>query len=126
MHEMSLMQGVIDTVEQAATQAGALRVTQVSLSVGEMTEAVGELLEFAFDALVEDTVIEGAELKISFIKPRSRCRDCGLEFEHDRYTLSCPACESIHTELVAGRELFIDSIEVDIPDDEQDDDGGEG
>ena len=31
----------------------------------------------------------------------------------------CPECGSFATELIAGRELQIDSIEVDIPDDEE-------
>ncbi len=31
----------------------------------------------------------------------------------------CPECGSFATELVAGRELQIDSIEVDIPDGEE-------
>ena len=38
MHEMSLMTGVIDTVEKAANDAGALKVLKISLSVGEMTD----------------------------------------------------------------------------------------
>ena len=40
MHEMALMESVLDTVESSAEQAGALKVVKVSLSVGEMTEAI--------------------------------------------------------------------------------------
>jgi Zn finger protein HypA/HybF involved in hydrogenase expression len=27
----------------------------------------------------------------------------------------CPACDALATELLAGKELYIDAIEVDIP-----------
>ena len=50
MHEMALMESVLDTVESSAEQAGALKVVKVSLSVGEMTEAIAEALEFLISA----------------------------------------------------------------------------
>ena len=102
MHELGIMTGVMDAVTTSAQQAGATRVLKVSLSVGEMTEA-----------------IEDAELQITMVKPKSRCLECGAEYEHDRFHMLCPECGSFATELIAGRELQIDSIEVDIPDDDE-------
>lgn len=121
MHEMSLMTGVIDTVETAAEDAGALKVLKISLSVGEMTEAVAEALEFAFEALTDGTIMEGSELEIHYIRPKSHCNACGHEFEHDRFHIGCPECGSIDTKLIAGKELYIDSMEVDMPDEEEED-----
>jgi len=115
MHELGLMMSVLDTVQKSAEEAGATSVTRIDLSVGLMTEAVGEALEFAYDALVEGTICEGAELNIEYVKPLSRCHECGTEFEHDRYHMHCPNCGSWDTELLAGRDLYIKSIEVDIP-----------
>lgn len=116
MHEMGLMMSIIESVEESARQAGATSVIRIDLSVGEMTEAVGEALTFAFDALTEGTLCQGAQLDIEYIKPLSRCLDCGEEFEHDRYHMACPVCDSWNTTLLAGRDLYIKSIEVDIPD----------
>ena len=94
MHELGIMTGVMDAVTTSAQQAGATRVLKVSLSVGEMTEAIEDALMFAFE-------------------------ECGAEYEHDRFHMLCPECGSFATELIAGRELQIDSIEVDIPDDDE-------
>lgn len=116
MHELGLMTGAMSAVEEAATNAGALRVTDITLSVGEMTEAIASALEFAFEALSEGTICEGAALHINMVAPRSRCLECGNEYEHDRFHVACPKCESPFTELIAGREMQIDSIEVDLPD----------
>lgn len=116
MHELGIMTGVVESVEQAARDAGAERVCKVSLSVGEMTEAIADALYFSFDILKEGTLMEDADLEITMIAPRSRCLECGVEYDHDRFHAACPECESPFTELIAGRELTIDSIEVDLPD----------
>ena len=116
MHEMSIVSGVLDAVTASATQAGATRVLSISLSIGDMTQVVDEALEFAFEALTEGTMCEGAELVVNRVHPRSVCLDCDEEFEHDQFHRSCPNCGSYATQLIAGRELQIDSIEVDLPD----------
>lgn len=117
MHELGIMTGVMDAVEQTAAQAGATKVLKVVLSIGEMTEAIEDSLRFAFEVLTEGTISEGAELDINIVKPKSRCLDCGAEYEHDRFHMMCPKCGSYATQLIAGREMRIDSIEVDLPDD---------
>ena len=116
MHEMGIIAGVLDATVQSATEAGATSVLGVTLRIGEMTEAIPEALEFAFEALTEGTICEGAELKVNMIEPRSLCPECGNEFTHDRFHRVCPTCGNALTELIAGREMQLDSIEVDIPD----------
>ncbi len=118
MHELGIMTGVMDAATAAAHDAGATKLLKISLSVGEMTEAIEDALVFAFEALAEDggDFVRDAELEITMIPPKSRCLECGAEFEHDRFHMFCPVCDSFATELIAGRELQIDSIEVDLPD----------
>ena len=115
MHEFSLVASIIDTVDESARQAGASDVIKVRVVAGELTQVVEEAMQFAFEALRPGTSCERAELELSFVAPRSRCLDCGHEFAHDAYHRKCPACGGLFTEIVAGRELFIDSIEADIP-----------
>ena len=116
MHEMGIIAGVIDTVRTSAEQAGATRVTSVRLSIGRMTEAIEDVLVFAWEALSEGTMCEGAQLEVIKVAPRSFCLECFEEFDHDRFHRICPSCGSYETQLLEGRELSIESIEVDIPD----------
>ncbi|MEF2560459.1 MAG: hydrogenase maturation nickel metallochaperone HypA [Eggerthellaceae bacterium] len=118
MHELGIMTGVMESVEQAACDAGAEKVLKISLSVGVMTEAVEDALRFAFEALSEGTMSEGAEFEINMIEPVSICLECGNEFTHDRFHMLCPECGGAFTELITGKELRIDSIEVDLPDED--------
>jgi hydrogenase nickel incorporation protein HypA/HybF len=126
MHEMGIMAGVLDSVCAAAKDAGATKVTSVSLSIGRMTEAIEDVLVFAWEALSEGTMCEGATLQVTMVEPRSRCLECGHEFEHDRFHRTCPVCDNPLTELIAGREMQLDSIEVDLPDDEGETAAGAG
>lgn len=121
MHELGIMTGVMEAVGTAAHDAGADRVLKVSLSVGVMTEAIEDALQFAFEALAEnDPFFDGATLEIEMIQPKSICTACGEEFTHDRFHMTCPACGSPFLQLLEGKELQISSIEVDIPDQPQD------
>lgn len=117
MHELGIMTGVLEAACAEAQKAGSRAVLSIDLSVGEMTEAIDDALEFAFEALREldeYALCAGAELHIRRVMPKSRCLECGRAFEHDRYTWACPGCGSEHAELIAGRELQIDSLEVDV------------
>lgn len=119
MHEMSLCQGIFDSVVPVARQNEASKITGITLDIGEMTMVVAEAMDFAFEVLTEgDPLLDGAELTMNFIKPRSQCLDCGAEFEHDRFHLHCPECGSATTALVAGRELKVASMEIETPDEE--------
>lgn len=120
MHELGVMTGVLQAVEESAKQAGSEKVLKISLSVGVMTEAIEDALRFAFEALSEGTMCESAELEITMIPPVSVCAECGNEYEHDRFHMLCPECGSSFTQLIRGKELQIDSIEVDLPDDGED------
>jgi len=112
MHEFSLMSGVLDAVEASAKENGASKVVEIKLVIGEMTEVLEDAMSFAFEVLSEGTMVEGALLTTTRVVPQSRCLACSTEFEHDRYHFACPACDSLATELLAGRELYIESIEI--------------
>ena len=115
---MGITQEVLLAVEEAARVAGAVRVTRVRLTIGELTEIVPDALQFAWEALTPGTLSEGAVLQIEQTTARSRCCDCAGEFEHDRFDRRCPACGSFLVEVLSGRELLIDDVEVDLPGEE--------
>jgi hydrogenase nickel incorporation protein HypA/HybF len=78
-----------------------------------MTEVVDIALQFAFEALSPGTMAEGATLVINQVPAKSRCLECGAEYDHDRFQMICPECGALNVELLQGRELRIDAIECD-------------
>lgn len=123
MHEFGIVQNILEKSLTVSKDAGAERIVSITVELGEMVEAVEDSLQFAFGILSEGTIAEGAELVVETIAPRSHCADCGRDFEHDRYHLRCPHCESLSTQLLAGREMNIRSIDIDVPEDEENQDG---
>jgi len=109
---MSIMESVFDNAYQAMESAGYTKITRIALTFGEMTEISEDSLRFAFDALKEDGPAADAELAVVVLLPRSKCLECGAEYEHDRFDVKCPKCGSVITKLVQGREMRIDAVEV--------------
>ncbi|MCL2746363.1 MAG: hydrogenase maturation nickel metallochaperone HypA [Coriobacteriia bacterium] len=113
MHEMSIMQSVLDAAFEALEKSGETRITEISLTIGEQTDIQEIPLNFAFEALKQGTPARDAKLKVHMLKTRSHCADCDAEFDHDRFSMLCPSCGSVDITLLAGRELRIDGMEAD-------------
>ena len=113
MHEMGITQGILEASFDAAERAGAKRITEIRITVGELTEIQEFALDFAFQSLTPGTMAEGATLVVTNVAPSSHCRECDLVYDHDRFQMLCPTCGSFNVEPLTGRELRIDSIEAD-------------
>jgi hydrogenase nickel incorporation protein HypA/HybF len=112
VHELSLIASVFEVLEEKAREHGATRVTRVVLSVGVLAGAVPDLLESAFDVYKKGTLAADARLEISVVPVKVRCPDCGGETVREEADFSCAACGSRRVEIVAGRELFVQTIEL--------------
>lgn len=111
MHELSLLQGLLDLLVKSAAENEITRVSLVRLVVGERYGALPEVLEFAFEALSRGTLCEGAVLEIEISPAVSLCRQCGREFAAAAYPFLCPDCGAGGAEPVRGRELYLDYYE---------------
>lgn len=110
---MGITSSILESSFEAAEKAGATRITEIRVSVGELTEVVEFALQFAFESLSPGTMAEGATLIVNNVPARSKCNECGLEYDHDRFQMVCPDCGAFDVTLLQGRELQIDSIEAD-------------
>lgn len=112
MHEMSLVQGIFQIIEQTLTEHQVSRVTKVRLQVGTLTNAVPDSLQMCFDALTKGTKVEGAELEIVPVPLRIECKACGQIREIEDPIFLCPDCNSPGVKILSGRELKVESLEV--------------
>ena len=113
MHELAVTQRVLDIALEKAKEARAKRVTGIKLVIGEMSSIVDDSVQFYFDFLSQDSIASGATLTFERIPVQMRCRQCGTNFTPDKPPWNCPECHQWDVELLAGQELYIDSIEVD-------------
>jgi len=114
MHELSIAQALVEQVEAAATKEHAQRVVRVVIAVGALSGVDPEALRSLFPLVAEGTVTADAELVVEPVKARVRCRVCACEEVAQTSFIRCTACGSRDVELVAGRELHIKTVELEI------------
>jgi hydrogenase nickel incorporation protein HypA/HybF len=112
MHEHSITQSMLNLVLEQAEKAKAKKVGKINLVIGGMTGVVSECVQFYFDFLRRGTIAEGATLAIKAVSTQARCRGCGKLFEPAEFDWTCPNCRGNNIEIVSGKELFVESIEV--------------
>jgi hydrogenase nickel incorporation protein HypA/HybF len=113
MHEMSIVDALIEQVGKEVQRAGAAGpVRRVALSIGRLSGVNPDSIRFAFEMLSPGTAIEGSELVIREPKAICSCRACGSQTEIDDLTVACPRCASTEVSITGGRELLLESIEV--------------
>ena len=112
MHELSIAQSILDTIEQHAAVENAGKVLSIRLRIGELTAIIPDALTFSFEVLAKGTRAEGAHIEIESIPWCARCHACQHQFHVEDGMVRCPACSELGGETVSGRELQI--MEMDI------------
>ncbi|MEW6440741.1 MAG: hydrogenase maturation nickel metallochaperone HypA [bacterium] len=112
MHEMGLAQNILDIVLRSARQNQASRIVRISVRAGQLRGIVPDQLRFCFGFVAKDSMAEGAELAIQTVPIRAKCKRCSQEFQVEEFRFVCPGCENVDLELLQGKELMIENIEV--------------
>jgi hydrogenase nickel incorporation protein HypA/HybF len=113
MHELAITQSMFDIVLKQAEQVNARKVTKINLVIGEMTGVVSDCIQFYIDFLSKGTIAEGVIVFVNSKPAIAKCLSCGKTFTVKEMEWICPHCGEISLELTGGRELFVESIEVD-------------
>ena len=113
MHEASIAQHIIEELSSRIAD-GTLpqNIERVHLNIGKFSAVVPDNLSFMFEVLSRDSTLEGVALVIEEIAIRCRCNNCQLEFPVEEMNFWCRECGSPEVSIIAGRELLIDSVEV--------------
>lgn len=113
MHEMGIALQIVEIATASLpADLGEARVAAVNLKVGKLAAVVPESLRFCFDVAVKDTPLTGAKLVIEEVPVVASCKDCRAQWTIDEPVFICKTCESGSLEILSGRELDIESIEV--------------
>jgi hydrogenase nickel incorporation protein HypA/HybF len=112
MHEMSLAQSMIEIVEQEMNHHKIDKLKAIHIAVGRMTAVVPEQMTLCFEILTQNTKLAGTEFKMKMVPVTYQCRMCNREFISEGITFNCPSCNGENPELIFGRELKIEFLEV--------------
>lgn len=127
MHELEMIDKLINVVVKEANKHNFTKVNEVQLKVGRMNGLEKHHFETAFTARPEDA-LKGTKLNIDEISVKLKCETCGeiyvdtrfrdAHFAHstshapDMYIPpTCPGCGANKITIIEGKELTLASID---------------
>jgi hydrogenase nickel incorporation protein HypA/HybF len=114
MHEFNVCQKIVDSAvaELERMEPKPQRLAKVTVAVGRFRQLDPKHLAAAYRSLAKGTRAEGSSLEIISLPVVGRCRGCGCEYDLDENSNHCPECQGTVAQIIKGRELYIDSLEV--------------
>ncbi len=112
MHEMSLAEGVLQLIEDAARTQDFARVTTVWLEIGQLSGVEVEAMKFCFDAVMRDSIADGARLEIVATPGSGWCLQCSMAVPMSEVFGECPRCGSYQMQVTGGTEMRVKELEV--------------
>ena len=117
MHELSVVQSIVQTTSGILSERGIEKASFLTLVIGAHTGIIPKYVKMYYNDVCEGTPLEGSELRIESVDTEYFCRDCGHVFRsersgHDHHAPEerCPACSSADLEVIAGDELMIKEV----------------
>jgi len=113
MHEMALMEGMIQIIEEEALRQGFSKVLGVVLEIGALSGVEPQALRFAFEVVTEGTPAAGAALDIEAVPGSGLCLACGGTSVMDTRLAACAHCGDVPLQVLAGTEMRVKALDVD-------------
>lgn len=119
MHEFSMAQGIMNAVLETAEANDATKVTDVVIEIGKLAMLNPEQVKFMLSVLVEDTIVQDANIILEDIDVEIKCYNCEYEGvgnvdDSDHYApmILCPECESHRVNVINGKDVTVKSISI--------------
>lgn len=113
MHEMTIVAGILQIVEDQARASGAKVINSIELEIGRLAGLEIDSLNFCFETARQGTMAARAELVIRDIPGLGHCPQCGKDVPVEFHLAVCGECGQALVEVFQGRELRVKSINVD-------------
>jgi len=122
MHEVSIVSNLVKSIISELENHNFSKVNSVTVVIGDMTNLGKDQMEFAYEVVTRDTILEGSEIIVMNEPIEVECVECkyvGLvktikfdeDYGHSVPILACPECNSKVT-IIKGESCRIESIDV--------------
>ena len=109
------METLRDLVLEQAQRLGGGRILAIHLRLGSLAGVDPEALQLAAQVVLEGTDAEGARLLLERVPALCRCPCCAICFAACDGVCECPDCGAISRDLLQGRELELQALELQDP-----------
>lgn len=110
MHEISIAVELVDQIIEIAVCNNMVCIEKVEIETGVLREIIPDIMQTAFESISEDTILKGAELKITQIKTEAKCRQCNEIFQPKTNDFRCPSCGKADATILKGNEIILKSV----------------
>ena len=114
MHEISLVEGLIQQLKSLAAENKATKITSVTMEIGPLCGVVLDSFQFGFDVLsADDEMLRGSTLIVRIPEVQYRCSDCGhIEIVAGPKPDGCPKCGDLLLIPTGGEDLMLLQVEM--------------
>jgi hydrogenase nickel incorporation protein HypA/HybF len=112
MHEMSILESIIELVDDEHRKQSFGKVRMIRIRVGALAAAEPESLRFCFEVIASGTIANGARLEIETVCGAGWCPGCCRNVALTERYGACPDCGNTGVCMTAGDELQLAEIEV--------------
>jgi hydrogenase nickel incorporation protein HypA/HybF len=112
MHEISLLENILEILQSNARSQGYSQVKKVSLEIGQLSCVEAEALRFGFDVVMKGTLAENAQLEIHQQPSVGTCEQCQQTMAIETFHDPCCHCGSFRVTVIRGSELKIKDLLV--------------
>ena len=114
MHEISLVQGLLQQLHDIAAEHKTTKVTKVTMVIGPLSGVVVDSFQFGFDILTkEDDLVKDAELAIVIPEVSYRCSACGaVEKTAGERPQTCNICGDSILIAEEGNDVILQQVEM--------------
>lgn len=122
MHEASLVQGLLQIIENALqahnieNPGKSLKVTGIVCEAGLLACFEPETLKACLEIFSEGTACENASLEIETAPLACKCQDCSRDFNLEKRNFSCPFCKGVNLSFTGGNGLILKELKVEVID----------
>ena len=110
MHEVSICQSIVDTLQAELEEEQFQSVREVHVKIGVLSCVDPKILGHVFSYIIEGGPFQKSSLHTEFIGVLAACDHCGQNFKVEEYKFVCPECNKPSSTIIEGNELTIYKI----------------
>jgi len=115
MHEVSICQTIIETLQAELEEHQYNNVREVHLKAGVLSCVDPAILTHVFTYIVEDSPFRKCSLHTQLVEVLAACAQCKQNFKVENYRFVCPQCDTPSSVIIEGNELTIYKIILEEP-----------
>ncbi len=112
MHEIGIVRQILRTVTEFAETNQIRDIREVVVDCGELSLVIPAYLEQVYPAVVKDSILQSASLRVNTVPGMAECDECDEIFNVVENKGVCPSCGSFEKTVLSGRDFKVREIVI--------------